>query len=304
MSDQPIDRSTEVESVDDHPRALGRLKRTVARSPVVAFVLFAFGYTWAIDAIALLAFEGPSELHSVPRAWGPLVAGGVVVWLLDEDVRSYVGQVKHVRVGIHWYAIGVAIPLLLTDSETLVALAFGATIGFEPTAPLVLYLVNFLVVLFLAGGLEEFGWRGFAQPRLQEPHSAVVVAVLVGILWASWHLPLFLLYDLPAYDPATLHSYYLTTILWAIVLAWLYNSTGGGLLVVIIAHAAGNLPPFLAVTGETPELVATLPIRELTYLVVALVIVGYAGPRTLSRDGELPPVAGRKSTDSDRSSSS
>ncbi|MCW8173031.1 CPBP family intramembrane metalloprotease [Natrialba swarupiae] len=73
--------------------------------------------------------------------------------------------------------------------------------------------------------------------RLQEPHSAVVVAVLVGILWASWHLPLFLLYDLPAYDPATLHSYYLTTILWAIVLAWLYNSTGGGLLVVIIARS-------------------------------------------------------------------
>ncbi|MWV40549.1 hypothetical protein [Natrialba sp. INN-245] len=131
MECQTIDRSTEVESVDDHPRALGRLKRTVARSPVVAFVLFAFGYTWVIDAIALLAFEGPSELHSIPRVWGPLVAGGVVVWLLDEDVRSYVGQVKHVRVGIHWYAIGIAISLLLTDSETLVALAFGATIGFE-----------------------------------------------------------------------------------------------------------------------------------------------------------------------------
>lgn len=299
MSDRSIEESAELESAGDYSRPITRLKRAVAGAPILAFVLLTFAYTWTIDGVALLAFEAPSELHSLPRAWGPLIAGGVVVWLLNEDIRSYVGQVKNIRVGIHWYAIAVVIPLLLTDSETLVALAFGADIGIEPTAPLVLYLVNFLVVMFLAGGLEEFGWRGFAQVRLQERYSALIIAVFVGIFWASWHLPLFLLYDLTAYDPATLHSYYLTTILWSIVLTWLYNSSNGGLLVVIIAHAAGNLPPFLAVTGETLELVATLPIRELVYLVIALVIVLYAGSRTLSRDGELPPVPGRTPTESD-----
>ncbi len=299
MSDRSIGGSGEIESDGDSSRPLSWLKRSVARSPVLAFVLFTFTYTWSIHAVAVLVFDVSTELYTLPAIWGPLVAGGIVVWLLSEDVRSYVGHVTNVRVGVHWYAVAFVLPLLFTDSEALVAMLFGAPVSFDPTLPLVFYLANFLVVLFLAGSLEEFGWRGFAQARLQERYSALAVAILVGILWASWHLPLFLWYDLSAYDPAALHTYYIRTVLWAVVLAWLYNSTDGGLLVVMIAHAAGNLPPFLTVTGETPEPVATLPISELTYLVVALAVVLYAGSRTLSRDGELPSVPGRQLTDAD-----
>lgn len=292
MSDRSIEGSADGESVDSHSRIRG-LKGAVERSPVLAFVVLTFVYTWGIDVIGLLVFDAPGELHVLPRVWGPLIAGGVIVWVLDEDVRSYVGHVKNVRVGAHWYVIALVLPLFLTDAETLVALALGSNVAFEPTVPLVLYLLNFLVVLFVAGSLEEFGWRGFAQSRLQKQYSALVIAVVVGILWASWHLPLFLLFDLAAYDAGILPSYYLTTMAQSVIFAWMYNSTSGGLLVVMIAHAAGNLPPFLAVTGETPELVATLPIRELTYVAVALAVVLYAGSRTLSRDGELPPIPGR-----------
>lgn len=296
MSDQSIEQTAE-RFAGDHAWPINRLKRAVTGAPIFAFVLLAFAWTWAIDGIALLAFEAPSEFHSLPRAWGPLIAGVAVVWLLDEDIRSFVGQVKHVRVGLHWYALAFAIPVLLTDIEPLVALALGAEVGVELVVPLIQYLVSFFLVLFLAGGLEEFGWRGFAQVRLQERYSALVIAAIVGILWTSWHLPLYLLYDLAAYDATALHTVYVVTICWSIILAWMYNSTNGGLLVVMIAHAAGNLPPFLSVTGETPGPVATLPMTELAYTTVALAVVLYAGSRTLSRGGELPPVAGRRTTD-------
>ena len=293
------DRSTGTGPQTEWRRAVVGSKRAVANAPVLAFVLLTFTYTWTIDGITLIAFESPSELHGLPRVWGPLVAAVVVVWTLDGDVRSFVGHVRNVRVGVRWYALAFALPPVLTDVEALLSLGLGADVGFEPTAPLALYLLNFLLVLFLAGGLEEFGWRGFAQSRLQGPHGALAAAIVVGLLWSSWHLPLFLWYELAAYDPATLHVYYLTTVAQSVVFAWLYNSTDGGLLVVMIAHAAGNLPPFLVVTGETPGLVATLPVRELTYVAVALVVVVYAGSRTLSRDDELPPVAGLRTTDAD-----
>ena len=287
------------EFVGDHSRPIGRLKRAVAGAPVLWFVLLTFTYTYLIDGIALLAFESPTEFHSLPRVWGPLLAGIIVVWLLDEDIRSFIGQIKHVRVGIHWYAIALALPIVLGDIEALVSLILGAEVNIELAVPLVMYLVGFLFVLVLAGGLEEFGWRGFAQARLQERYNALAIAVVVGILWASWHLPIFFFYDLAAYDPGTLPTYYLTTTAQAIVFAWMYNSTNGGLLVVMIAHAAGNLPPFLAVTSETPGVVATLPMTELAYTTAALVVIIYAGSRTLSRDGNLPPVAGRQTTDDD-----
>ena len=290
---------TTKESTRNRPRPSGRVKQAVTGAPVLAFIVLTFAYTFLIDGIALLAFESTTEFHSVPRAWGPLLAGIVIVWLLDEDIRSFVGQIKHVRVGIHWYAIAVALPIVLGDIEPLVSFILGADVGIELGVPLVMYLVGFLFVLVLAGGLEEFGWRGFAQARLQERHSALIIAVVVGILWASWHLPLFFLYDVAAYDAGMLPTYYLTTIAQAIVFAWLYNSTKGGLLVVMIAHAAGNLPPFLAVTGETPGVIATLPMTEVAYTTAALAVVLYAGPRTLSRDGELPPVPGRQPIDDD-----
>ena len=287
------------ESVGDYSPPIERLKRAVAGAPVLAFVLLAFVYTYLIDGIALLAFESPTEFHSLPRAWGPLLAGIVVVWLLDEDIRSFVGQIKHVRVGIHWYAIAFVLPIVLGDIEALASLMLGADVSIELAMPLVMYLVGFLFVLVLAGGLEEFGWRGFAQARLQKRYSALSIAIVVGILHASWHLPIFFLYDLAAYDAGMLPTYYLTVTAQAIFFAWMYNSTSGGLLVVMIAHAAGNLPPFLAVTGETPGVVATLPMTELAYTTAALAVVLYAGTRTLSRDGDLPPVAGRQTTDDD-----
>lgn len=126
----------------------------------------------------------------------------------------------------------------------------------------------------------------------------MAIAVVVGLLWASCHLPLFLLYDLAASDPSRLPSCYLRTAALAIVLAWLDNSTAGALLVVMIAHAAGNLHPFFTISGEPPTLVATAPLTELAY-VVALAVAGYAGSRTLSRDGTLPPVPGREADHGD-----
>lgn len=55
-------------------------------------VLLTFAYTFAIDAAALLAFDVPTELQSLPRAWARPVAGGILVWLLHENVRLYLGQ--------------------------------------------------------------------------------------------------------------------------------------------------------------------------------------------------------------------
>ncbi|WP_082663009.1 CPBP family intramembrane glutamic endopeptidase [Thermococcus sp. 2319x1] len=60
-------------------------------------------------------------------------------------------------------------------------------------------------MLFLGGPLqEEFGWRGYASPRLQANHSALVSSVIIGVLWAFWHLPLNFMSDKagPQYEAA------------------------------------------------------------------------------------------------------
>lgn len=150
------------------------------------------------------------------------------------------------------YLLAIGLPLLLKDGLLVsgVHLLAGGPVELVPS-PWWHYVANALVVLFLAGSLEEFGWRGFAQPRLQQRISAFTAALGIGLAWALRHLPLFYLYDVPAYDPAGFWTTHLGSLLLSSVLyAWLYNGSGGSLLLPMVAHALGDMPALAAPVGE------------------------------------------------------
>jgi membrane protease YdiL (CAAX protease family) len=102
------------------------------------------------------------------------------------------------------------------------------------------------------GGLEEFGWRGFAQPRLQERYTALTAAVEIGIAWGIWHLPLFYFFDVAAYDISGFWTGYMfTLVVQSVIYAWLFNSIRGALLFPMIAHSLSNLS---VLTAHHPSL--------------------------------------------------
>ncbi|MFA9516623.1 type II CAAX prenyl endopeptidase Rce1 family protein [Halopenitus sp. H-Gu1] len=153
------------------------------------------------------------------------------------------------------------------------------------------YIVGFLVVLFLAGSLEEFGWRGFAQPRLQERYTALTAATGIGIAWALWHLPLFYLIDVAAYDASGFWTSYLfTLVVESIIYAWLFNSTSGGLLFPMLAHSLGNLPPLITPVGDIGRLAQYTP--ELLSVLLVAGLVSYYGREYLSSSVPEPRIPG------------
>lgn len=249
------------------------------RHPVASFLLLAFTWSWGYDALVYLTV-GPQPgilVRGVVRTWGPLLAAGLVTWAIGGSVREWAGQVTRWRLKPRWYLFAIAVPLVLEDGLLVSAihLLAGGPVQLAPS-PWWHYVANFLVVLLLAGSLEEFGWRGFAQPRLQERTSAFTAAVGIGVVWALWHLPLFYLYDVPAYDP----SQFWTTYLWSLVVssvvfAWLYNGSGGSLILPMLAHALGNLPAVVAPVGELgPAAEYTVQIGGLMLVVALLVVYG------------------------------
>ncbi len=214
---------------------------------------------------------------------------GAVTWLGDGSLRGWVGQLRHLRVRPRWYLAGVGMMLLGTEFETLVALALGGDVS-VPAAPLPQYVLLFGVTLVFAGALEELGWRGFLQPRLQQRYSAVGSSVAIGVLWAVWHAPMILagLGNFTAF-----WEYTLTIVAVSVIFGWLYNNTDAALPVVMVAHASHNLPPIGLPTSGVPAVFATVSGDTVFYLICAVSVVAYTSARTLTRDGTVPNVPGR-----------
>jgi CAAX protease family protein len=86
---------------------------------------------------------------------------------------------------------------------------------------------------------EELGWRGYALPRLAERFGLGGASLLLGVLWAGWHLPLFFF---PGADLAgqSFPLYVLQVTALSVAMAWLYANTRGSLLPVMLMHAAVN----------------------------------------------------------------
>ncbi len=213
----------------------------------------------------------------------------MTVWIVDESVRDWLGQLRNLRVGVHWYLVGAGIMLAGDELEGVVAVVLGAEVT-GLLAPPAAYVVTFAVTLLLAGALEELGWRGFLQPRLQRRFGALAASVAVGLVWIVWHLPMI---AAGVGNFAVFHEYALKLVAISILLAWLYNNTAGGLPVVMVAHASHNVPTLVGVSGGVPAVFGVVSGELVFYWACALVVLLYASVQTLTSDGTLPEIPGR-----------
>ena len=136
------------------------------------------------------------------------------------------------RVPARWYLVLVAIPALAFGGSWAMAAAAGG--------PTVIYpLVPAIISGLLAGLLEEFGWTGFAFPALQARFGFAGAGAAVGVIVAVWHLPFFLLPG-TTQNTSSFVTFLLILIAARIVFGYLYNVSGGSILLAILLHAFAN----------------------------------------------------------------
>jgi len=107
-----------------------------------------------------------------------------------------------------------------------------------------LALIPTLITLFFPAFMEELGWRGYALDRLQWRWSALVSSLILGILWAFWHTPLFFFKDTIMYNMGfgslAFWTFIISTICPTIYLTWIFNNTNRSTLSGILWHAWAN----------------------------------------------------------------
>jgi uncharacterized protein len=170
-------------------------------------------------------------------AFAPIVSAIIVV-LVAEGLPGLARLGRRLirwRVNWIWYAAAIGLPLLVHAVAISLNMAAGATAPsltqFQPWYA-VLLLFGLRMVNFTDGPLgEEPAWRGFAQPRLQSKWSPLVSAAVLGLLITGWHMPLVFMpqFDLGLPDIAS-------TVVVTFWYAWLFNRTGGSVLLPLIAH--------------------------------------------------------------------
>jgi uncharacterized protein len=253
--------------------APGRLRQVMVQRPLLAFFIIAYAFSWIMSIPCVLAEWGvlPKSIFGVfffIKAFaGPFVAAIIMVNLTEgkEGLASFRRRFRQARAGWQWYLfILLVIPALFLLG---IAVQPGTLANFQgfPNDSLryfgVYYLIAFVLTFFAGGPLaEEPGWRGFALPRMQAQYSArrygpLWAALLLGVVWAFWHLPDFLT-SAQGGGPGTgwgtfftnLPIFVLMVIELSIIMAWVYNHTRGSLFIMILLHASINT------AGVLPEL--------------------------------------------------
>lgn len=246
------------------------------RRMVVVFLVATFTLTWLMFLPVILGLADPESPAGL--IYLPLIGIGaptIMAFVLSglSQGRKGVGELwrggRRWRVGIPWYAIVVLLPCLAS------AVAWVADAGL--TVPALGPWAPALVSGLLAGILEEFGWSGFAFPRLQKIYGFVPAGLAMGFIVAFWHLPLFFTPGQPQYEFAFM-PFLLTLIAVRFLFGWVYNGSGGSVLLLILFHASGNFWSEILPLG--PPAVDAAWVGEILVFGVAAAIVFfmYRGP--------------------------
>jgi membrane protease YdiL (CAAX protease family) len=240
------------------------------RYPLISYFVIAFVWTAAYDFTVQANF---SDAPSFPRDFGPSLAALLVIAATagKPGIRRLLGRLVLWRVGVRWYIFALlGIPAVYAIGILTVPGALGSFTLPSPAGWLLSPGLLAFVGTFLLGGplFEEPGWRGFALPLMQRRWGSLAGSVILGVVWATWHLTEYVAPDFAATNGGGLNAqgfatFTLAAISFAVIITWVFNHTNGSVFMAMLVHTAINWSQLLtsalfpaAGTNETGPLIS------------------------------------------------
>ena len=221
------------------------MNSAIRRHPTATYILLAFGWTWLI-AFAML-FTGladdvtnPSPLFIISGILSnvsPSLAALLVTRISGgkEALKRLMGGFK-VKSQKGWPILTLAIVPAVTALTTVLSHFLFREYRFAIVAPMI--AMGLVWPLFSSMG-EEFGWRGYLLPRLVKRLGLMKAALLLGIIWEVWHLPMhYMIYrTYGSYMiPAFLTIGFLNLTLNTVIMAIIYAVNKGSIKLMVFYH--------------------------------------------------------------------
>lgn len=252
------------------------------------FFLLVFGLNailWvSVDIFGLKAPASLSDpaillwlLVALPAVCGPTIAAFLMTAITEgrSGVKALWRRFWNRNLSIKW----LLVTLLGYEVLRLVTTLAARMIDGQPypivdtSSPLWTKIPLFLQFFVATGMAEEFGWRGYVLPRFQAKWNALTSSIVLGLIWAAWHIPSFFIQGGGLYQ-RNFWEFVLGTLLGSVLYTWIFNNTKGSVLAAALIHTAWNTS------------VVVLPDSSFWYfygiflLAVILIVIIY-GPKNL-----------------------
>lgn len=220
---------------------------------IVLYFVLCFALSWAVWITGGMRYADVTAV-AVVGGWAPTISAVIVGSVSGgwSRLRELLRGLINWRVHPGYYSFAILSTLGVVGLAAGIDALLGGPLpelgtiaerfGLPSDQPLTFILVSPLIYLVtILGGpiAEELGWRGYAQPRLQARIGPGWAGLAIGVIWSLWHLPLFRFFP-SAVAGIPLPFYIPLVSLLGMLFAWLYNRTGGSVLLCILYHAGVN----------------------------------------------------------------
>jgi membrane protease YdiL (CAAX protease family) len=275
---------------------MNKIISLVKQYPTAAFFGLTFILSWGFGAITDPVYEATNSIIlTLPIALlsaGPLVSALIVSALIGgkAEVLALLRKFTVWRVGLRWYLIALLLPLIIHLAAVYLNVLMGApaptTASFGTWSALLGAFALRLVNPWDGPMLEELGWRGFALPRFQQGYTPLTANLILALLVTIWHLPLIASGNYAwIYMPGTIAA--------TILFGWVYNATGGSVLLTLLMHVTDGL---VRVNFSGADETRYMGLLVLVYVITAVIVVLLTGKNlgrkdTQAAQAELQPTA-------------
>ena len=262
----------------------------IRRHSVTLFFVLTFLIAYVmIMLVFLTGIEWPVYVAAVSASIAGLITAALTGG--KEGLKRLLSGFIRWRCNPMWYILAIIIPPMIILITIGISMIFNTQFQIQWTAGWAMVITIFSLEFVQSGLGEEIGWRGYATPKLMERRSALVSSLIVGVVWAAWHIPL---YFIPGWIqhtlsqsigfPLTFMVYSSFIIALAIAHSWIYLVSKGNLWLPVLMHSSINSFMAFFALGDF-EVYGLMPmiIVICVWIAFAVAVTLIFGPRRLSR---------------------
>ena len=210
----------------------GNQMNTIRKHEALFFYIFTYFLTGLLFFIPALIF--PNNMFPF-HLLAPAIISFFIVGLLDktDGIKNFVKGFFPARIHFKWVIISMLLPVIIVFTSAIAeGIVGGQSFNFFSDGLSITPGFIFLIAIGCIG--EEIGWRSYLLPLLLKKHSNLWSSIILGTLWGFWHAGDY-------GEGVGFLLFVVSTVAMSIMMTWLYQKSGGSLIVAVLYHFCSNV---------------------------------------------------------------